>query len=31
MTLHLAALVKRVTKLRQADLQACYYVEEFTL
>jgi hypothetical protein len=31
MTPHLAALAKRVTKLRQAGLWACHYAEEFTL
>jgi hypothetical protein len=31
MTPHLEALVKRVTELRQAGLEACHYAEEFTL
>jgi hypothetical protein len=31
MTPCLAALVKRVAELREAGLQACHYVEEFTL
>jgi hypothetical protein len=31
MTPHLAALVKRVSELRQAGLQACHCAEEFTL
>jgi hypothetical protein len=31
MTPRLSALVKRVTELRAAGLQACYCAEEFTL
>jgi hypothetical protein len=31
MTPRLKALVKRVIELRQADLEACHYIEEFTL
>jgi hypothetical protein len=31
LTPRLAALVKRVTELRDAGFQACHYAEEFTL
>jgi hypothetical protein len=31
MTMHLAALVKRVVELHDAGLRACQYAEEFTL
>jgi hypothetical protein len=31
MTDRLAALVRRVTELRQAELEACHYAEEFYL
>jgi hypothetical protein len=31
MTDHLATLVKRITEMRQAGLEACHCVEEFHL